>query len=141
MLAQAGVSMITVHGRMRGREDRRRDGSADLDAIATIVQLVKPFGIPVITNGNVRQYKDVIDNLRQTQASGIMIAEQILRDPAIFARAFNLTEQLIPYGLALIEEYFSILGMIKDQVCIEDGAVIEKTGKFKRTYPSIDFER
>ena len=40
MLAQAGASMITVHGRMRGREDRRRDGSADLDAIATIVELL-----------------------------------------------------------------------------------------------------
>ncbi len=33
MLAKAGVSMISVHGRIRGRDDRRRDGSADLDAI------------------------------------------------------------------------------------------------------------
>jgi hypothetical protein len=28
--------MITVHGRKRGREDRRRDGSADLEAIKLI---------------------------------------------------------------------------------------------------------
>jgi tRNA-dihydrouridine synthase len=55
MLSETGVSMITVHGRMRGREDRRRDGSADLDAVATIVELLKPLGIPVVTNGNVRQ--------------------------------------------------------------------------------------
>jgi hypothetical protein len=32
-----------------------------------------------------------------------MIAEQILRDPAVFARAFTKVE--IPLGLALIEEY------------------------------------
>jgi tRNA-dihydrouridine synthase len=43
-----------------------------------------------LTDGNVRCEQDIIDNLRSVNAAGIMIAEQILRDPAVFARAVAL---------------------------------------------------
>ena len=38
MLAEAGARLVAVHGRMRGSEDRRRDGSADLHAVSEVVR-------------------------------------------------------------------------------------------------------
>jgi tRNA-dihydrouridine synthase len=38
MIAEAGARLVAVHGRMRGGEDRRRDGSADLYAVAEVVR-------------------------------------------------------------------------------------------------------
>jgi len=87
LLASAGASLVTVHGRQRGREDRRRDGSADLQAVAEVVATLAPLGCPVASNGNVRCAGDVVANLASTGACGIMVAEEILRDPAVFARA------------------------------------------------------
>lgn len=86
-LASAGASLVTVHGRPRGREDQRRDGSANLAWVAAVVRALAPLGVPVVTNGNVRCPEDVADNLVATGAAGIMVAEEILRDPAVFARA------------------------------------------------------
>ena len=85
MLKQSGAALIAIHGRHRGSEDRRRDGSADLEAVAAVVEALSPF--PVLTNGNVRGQEDVLNNLRYTKAAGIMVAEELLRDPALFARA------------------------------------------------------
>eukprot|EP01134_Creolimax_fragrantissima_P007350 CFRG7350T1 len=86
LLARAGASIVAIHGRQRGTSDRRRDGSADLNAIACVVAALLPMNVPVLSNGNVRAFSDVQDNLRTTRAAGIMVAEQLLRDPALFAR-------------------------------------------------------
>ncbi|GMH53361.1 hypothetical protein TL16_g01438 [Triparma laevis f. inornata] len=85
LLKNSGASLLAIHGRHRGSEDRRRDGSADLDAIAVVVASLSPF--PVLTNGNVRCPEDVNNNLSYTKAAGIMVAEELLRDPALFAPA------------------------------------------------------
>ena len=45
LLASAGASLVTVHGRQRGREDRRRDGSADLQAVAEVVAALAPLAL------------------------------------------------------------------------------------------------
>ena len=82
-LEAAGASLIAVHGRRRGREDRRRDGSADLRAIKAVVSSVS---CPVLTNGNVMDIDDVHHNLELTKAAGVMAAEELLRDFALFAR-------------------------------------------------------
>ena len=41
MLAEAGARLVAVHGRMRGNEERRRDGSADLHAVSEVVRWVR----------------------------------------------------------------------------------------------------
>jgi tRNA-dihydrouridine synthase len=101
-LVASGASLVAVHGRQRGREDARRDGSADLQAVAGVVAALGNYAddddddgseergrcaVPVLTNGNVRCVGDVGANLEETAAAGIMVAEQILRDPALFQRA------------------------------------------------------
>ena len=72
--------MITVHGRYPS-ETRRRHGPANLDAIKRIRESVS---IPVVSNGNIRCQEDIQKNLAFTGAKGIMTAEAILRNPAIF---------------------------------------------------------
>ncbi|KAL7476248.1 hypothetical protein ACHAW6_002124 [Cyclotella cf. meneghiniana] len=44
---------------------------------------------PIISNGNVITYEDVVSNRRSTKADGIMSAEGILNDPAIYLQRFG----------------------------------------------------
>ena len=83
------------------QEDARRDGSADSGRRWSRRRLPElrddddddgseeegRCAVPVPTNGNVRCVGDVGANLEETAAAGIMVAEQILRDPALFQRA------------------------------------------------------
>ena len=87
LLAQAGASVLTLHARQRGHEDRRRDGSADLCVVAAVVQRFQELGLGclVLSNGNVRCSADVHANLASTAAAGVMVAEQLLRDPSVFS--------------------------------------------------------
>lgn len=80
-LESAGCRCLTVHGRKRGGVTKRRVGPADLSAIRAVKLAVN---IPVIANGNVRCWQDVRDNMQATGADGIMSAEEILRNPALF---------------------------------------------------------
>lgn len=60
-----------------------RDGPAHLDQVKA-VKLALPH-VTIITNGNVITYEDAIDNLKLTGADGVMSAEGILDNPALFA--------------------------------------------------------
>ena len=84
-LATAGASLIAVHARYRvnlvGRKGPgARDGAAMLDQVAEIKRhlLSVGFDIPIIANGNVITWSDVMDNLHLTRADGIMSAEGLL---------------------------------------------------------------
>lgn len=83
VLEAAGAQMLAVHGR-RVSERRRRHGPADLAAVAAVREAV---GIPVVSNGNVREPGDIAAALAATGAAGVMSAEGVLNDPALFARA------------------------------------------------------
>ena len=84
-LEAAGASLVAVHARYRASWERKgpgaRDGPALLDQVTQIKQHVK---IPVIANGNTITYEDVVKNLELTTANGLMSAEGILDNPALF---------------------------------------------------------
>mmetsp|Transcript_10926 Transcript_10926/g.27519 ORF Transcript_10926/g.27519 Transcript_10926/m.27519 type:complete len:542 (-) Transcript_10926:63-1688(-) len=80
----AGASLIAVHARYRGTATRRRDGPAHLEQVAAIKKVVK---VPVLSNGNVRTWEDVMNNLETTGADGVMSAEGMLDDPCLYANA------------------------------------------------------
>jgi tRNA-dihydrouridine synthase 1 len=82
-LQAAGCALLAVHGRRRGNESHRRSGPADLNAIAAIKAALS---IPVLSNGNVSSFDDALQALHATGADGVMSAEEVLRDPAVFAR-------------------------------------------------------
>ncbi|KAG6335707.1 hypothetical protein ID866_3387 [Astraeus odoratus] len=77
LLEHAGASWVTLHARHVSSK-RRRQGAADLDAIRA---LKDALSIPVISNGNVRTFDDVRENLQYTGADGAMVGETLLGNP------------------------------------------------------------
>lgn len=85
-LYEAGASLIAIHARFRANFQRKgpgaRDGPALLDQVKQLKELF-PDNV-VITNGNTITYDDVENNLEMTKADGIMSAEGILDNPALY---------------------------------------------------------
>ncbi|KAJ1496013.1 dihydrouridine synthase-domain-containing protein, partial [Baffinella frigidus] len=85
----AGCSLLTVHGRQRGSQRHGRKGPANLEEVAFLKTQLR---IPVICNGNIRCAQDVVANLLSTGADGVMSAEGVLSNAAVFAQAKQLEE-------------------------------------------------
>ncbi|KAH9112629.1 hypothetical protein LEN26_006168 [Aphanomyces euteiches] len=94
----AGASAITVHGRNRIMTGRKT-GSADWNAIAAIKRRVN---VPVIANGNIECFQDVAACAQATGADGVMSAEALLENPALF----NGPTRICPFQLT--REYLSL---------------------------------
>src|SRR3954454_10217865 len=78
-LEEAGVSLITIHGRTT---EMRFSGAARLGGIADVVAAVKR--IPVIGNGDVRTPQDARRMIDATGCAGVMIGRGALSAPWIF---------------------------------------------------------
>ncbi len=91
-LEEAGVAMVTIHGRTT---EMRFSGEARLDGIAQVVASVKR--IPVIGNGDVRCPQDAREMIEQTKCAGVMIGRGALGMPWIFRDTHSyLTTGTIP---------------------------------------------
>lgn len=100
---EAGATLIAVfavHARYRVTFHRKgpgaRDGPALLDQVGRLKQAFPNKLLIVTTNGNRITYDDVEKNLKDTQADGIMSAEGILDNPALFLRRLENNPDLIP---------------------------------------------
>jgi len=76
---QMGCDSITVHGRLRSQKN---EGKPDLDAIKMIKQ---DLSIPVFGNGGVETLDEAREMASYTQTDGIMVAQGLLQNPALFA--------------------------------------------------------
>lgn len=76
-LQASGAAFLALHARHPSAR-RRRQGAADLSVVKT---LVESLDIPVISNGNVRTWDDVLHNKNYTGASGVMVGETLLDNP------------------------------------------------------------
>lgn len=81
-LEQAGVSLVTVHGRTTVQ---RFKGCANWQAIGEVVAAVDR--IPVIGNGDVVEPDDAVRLMRLSGCAGVMIARAAIRTPWLFRRA------------------------------------------------------
>lgn len=77
-LALAGSSWVTLHARFGASTRKRRHGPADLGQVKLLKEGLQ---VPVISNGNVRTYEDVVRNQEFTRADGIMVGETLLGNP------------------------------------------------------------
>lgn len=112
-LRDAGAQVVALHGRRRATWHRdgpgARDGPADLEAIRQVKESVGDSVI-IVTNGNVRNYNEAEDALKETNAGAVMSAEGLLNNPALFEDAVEDDvgeERLRKLGLAL--EYLDLV--------------------------------
>ncbi len=110
-LEEAGVEMITVHGRTTAM---KFSGQARLEAIAEVVSAVK--SIPIIGNGDIRTPADAVRMFETTGCAGIMIGRGALARPWIFRDIWGyLTTGQVPpeYSLeekcALMRKHFHLM--------------------------------
>jgi tRNA-dihydrouridine synthase 1 len=94
-LRDAGASLIAIHGRKRATWERKgagaRDGPALLDQVAAVKQQVP--NVAIVTNGNTKTWQDVEDNLESTETEGLMSAEGLLDNPALFLGRYGSREE------------------------------------------------
>ncbi|KAJ4490156.1 t-diRNAhydrouridine synthase [Lentinula aciculospora] len=99
-LQASGSSWITLHARTVSSR-RRRHGAADLSEVRTLKES-KSLTIPIISNGNVRIFDDLSDNLEYTGADGLMVGETLLGNPCIFS------SDVLPDPVDISLEYLDI---------------------------------
>ncbi len=114
---EAGVRMLTVHGRTRNQFFR---GVADCSAIRAVVDTVQ---IPVIANGDIASAADARRALHLSGAAGVMIGRAAQGKPwlpAAIERALRHGGEVsLPPPVRLLQ---SLLALYDDSLAFYDGA-------------------
>jgi len=112
LLERAGCQLLTVHGRTKEMKGLNT-ALADWDIVT---RLKKELSIPVFSNGNIRTYDDVKECLKVTGTDGVMSAESIRKNPALFSGLtpdpFDISFEYLDF----CDKYETPIGWVKDHI-------------------------
>ncbi len=80
--ARAGVAWVALHARTA---EQMYDGEADWSKIATLVEHLKPMGVPVLGNGDIWSGADGARMIAETGCNGVVVGRGCLGRPWLFA--------------------------------------------------------
>jgi len=100
-LQSAGCHILTVHGRTK-EQNKHLVGDCDWGIIKQIKQMLE---IPVFLNGGVFSHEDVQRAIKETGVDGVMSAEALLENPALFTEEVQDLDQLAYELIELCEKY------------------------------------
>ena len=112
---QAGVQMVTVHGRTR---EQGYKGEAEYETIAAVKAALR---IPVVANGDITSPEKALQVLQHTRADAVMVGRAAQGRPWVFGdiahflatgtrRAQPLTQQAKQWLVEHLEDHYSLYG-------------------------------
>lgn len=118
----AGCQMLGVHGRTREQKGHKT-GLANWDYIKAVKEALT---IPVIANGNVRNLAEAEACLAYTGCDGVMSAEGLLANPALFSGKDIPRTQLAQEYLEICADTNTNMGMIRGHLFSMVGSLLSK---------------
>jgi tRNA-dihydrouridine synthase 1 len=105
-LVDAGIHLLTIHGRTRYQKSLLT-GHSDWKTIRKAVDLLG-HRIPIFANGSIQDWDDVEECLRITNCDGVMSSESVLEYPPIFYNIPQTPARTIG-RLQLAQEYLDFV--------------------------------
>jgi len=112
MIERAGCQLLTIHSRTKEMKGIYT-GLANWDIVK---RLKKELSIPVISNGNIQFFDDIGQCIETTGADGVMSADAILKNPALFCGVKQDPFKLTYEYLDMCEKYTTPLLWVKDHL-------------------------
>ena len=113
---ETGINSITVHGRTR---EQYYSGKADWSEIARVKRAVN---IPVIANGDIRDFESLDSIIKETSADGVMIGRAAMGNPWIFKQLnhYLMTGERLPSAtlderIEVIQRHLNLLLKFKGE--------------------------
>src|SRR5687767_2124587 len=128
MAQDAGAAAVAVHGRTAAQS---YSGTSDWDLIDRIAG---SLDIPVFGSGDCVEAEQMVDRLRNTRVSGVLVGRGALRNPWIFEQAQALADGRVPRAISMEERGQFLLDYI-DLLLAE--RVDERDG-FRHSAPGQD---
>eukprot|EP00898_Chlorokybus_atmophyticus_P004597 jgi/Chlat1/5138/Chrsp33S05131 len=132
-LEEAGASLIAVHGRTR--EEKSGALRANLEVIRRVKEAVS---VPVLGNGNIRHLEDAHEHMRITGVDGVLSAESLLENPALFSGRLLAGEgELCADPIELCLEYLELCRTYPTAMRMVRGHVHKMLGCWFSVHPDV----